>query len=173
MSHSKSVYVLNKGHLIRFQNIREAYCTRCLVNFKENDIIATSTSKRYCYECATQVNLVTGKVSIDLHNDEFILDVSHQIKSIGKRAHVGEYVCKLAILLITTAIENANFISKNKTGLACAALFTACTIKNHFVMGDSLPISKKTLQKNMYLLQKNLTTTDVHRLSTKIHEIMQ
>ncbi|MBA4717774.1 MAG: hypothetical protein HRO68_01140 [Nitrosopumilus sp.] len=124
MSHSKSVYVLTKGHLNRFQNNGIASCAKCLKDFKENDIIATSsTSKRYCYNCAIKINLVTGKVKRDLHNDEFISDMLHHIESIGTKLKINEDIYRLAVLLVTTAIKNTNYISKNKLGLACAAIY--------------------------------------------------
>ena len=80
MSHSKTVYVMTRWHLNRLKKIGVAKCVKCFQNFNENDVIATSTSKRYCYECATQINLVTGKVNRDLNNDKFIPDVLHLIE---------------------------------------------------------------------------------------------
>ena len=166
MSHSKSVYVLTRGHLNRFQNNGIASCAKCLTDFKESDIIATSsTSKRYCYKCAIQINLVTGKVKSDLHNDEFISDVLQHIESIRKKLEINEDVYKLAMLLVTDAIKNNHYVSKNKIGLACAAIFLVCKIKKQFFLASTLPVSKKTLQQNTSLLQKNLTNTDIYTLS--------
>ena len=47
-------------------------CVKCATNFKENDVVATSTSQRYCYLCATKINLVSGDVTKDLNNDKFV-----------------------------------------------------------------------------------------------------
>ncbi len=166
LSHSKSVYVLTRGHLNRFQNNGIASCAKCLTDFKESDIIATSsTSKRYCYKCAIQINLVTGKVKRDLHNDEFISDVLQHIESIRKKLEINEDVYKLAMLLVTAAIKNIHYVSKNKIGLACAATFLVCKIKKQFILASTLPVSKKTLQQNTSLLQKNLTNIDIYTLS--------
>jgi len=173
MSHSKSVYVLTRGHLNRFQNNGIASCAKCLRDFKENDIIATSsTSKRYCYKCATQINLVTGKVKRDLHNDEFISDVLHHVESIGRKLEINEDIYRLAVLLVTTAIKNTNYVSKNKLGLACAVILLVCKIKKQFISISTLPVSKKTLQQNTSLLQKNLTNIDIYTLSKTIHGLI-
>jgi len=159
--------------LNRFQNNGIASCAKCLRDFKENDIIATSsTSKRYCYECAIQINLVTGKVKRDLHYDEFIQEVLHHIKCIGKKLDTNEDVCRLSVLLVTTAIKNTNYVSKNKVGLACAAIFLVCKIKKQFILTSTLPVSKKTLQHNTSLLQKNLSNIDIYTLSKTIHAMI-
>ena len=171
VSHSKTVYVITHGHLRRLKNNGVAKCAKCFQSFNENDIIATSTSRRYCYKCAILINLVTGKITKDLDNDKFILDVLHQIESIGKKLEIDENISKLATLLVTTAIKNINYVSKNKLGLACAAIFLACDMKKQFILSSTLPVSQKTLQKNMGLLQKNLTSTDIYTLSKIIHEM--
>ncbi len=171
VSHSKTVYVITHGHLRRLKNNGVAKCAKCFQNFNENDIIATSTSRRYCYKCAIQINLVTGKITKDLDNDEFISDVLHQIESIGRKLKINEHVSKLATSLVTTAIKNINYVSKNKLGLACAAIFFACDIKKQFILSSTLPVSQKTLQKNIGLLQKNLSSTDIYILSEIIHEM--
>ncbi len=162
---------MTRWHLNRLKKIGVAKCVKCFQNFNENDVIATSTSKRYCYECATQINLVTGKVNRDLNNDKFIPDVLHLIESIGKKLEINGYISRLAILLVTTAIKNTNYVSKNEIGLACAAIFLACTIKKQFILDSTLPVSQKTLQKNTGLLQKNLTSTDIYTLSKIINGI--
>ena len=169
VSHSKTVYVITHGHLRRLKNNGVAKCAKCFQSFNENDIIATSTSRRYCYKCAIQINLVTGKITRDLDNDEFISDVSYQIESIGAKIKINEHVSKLATLLVTTAIKNINYVSKNKLGLACAAIFLACDMKKQIILSSTLPVSQKTLQKNMGLLQKNLTSTDIYTLSEIIY----
>ncbi len=160
---------MNRSHLNRLENTGLASCSKCFRGFHTDDVIATSTSKRYCYECATQINLVTGKVKRDLNNDKFVPDVLYLIESIGKKLEINGYISRLAILLVTTAIKNTNYVSKNKIGLACAAIFLACNIKKQFILDSTLPVSQKTLQKNTSLLQKNLTATDIYTLSKIIH----
>ncbi|MDH3360981.1 MAG: cyclin domain-containing protein [Nitrosopumilus sp.] len=173
MSHSKQVYVLTKGNLTKFQNQGMANCAKCLCNFKENDVIATSTTtKRYCYKCATQINLVTGKLQIDLHNYEFIPNVLNDIESIGTKLNINQHVCKLAKILVITTFENTNYIPKNKLGVACASIFLACKIKRCFLSDIDLPVSKKTLQKNVNLLQKNMAEkNDIYALSRDLYEL--
>ena len=84
MSRSKTVYVMTKWHLNRLKKTGFDSCSKCNCNFHADDVIATSTSKRYCYDCAIQINLVTGKIIKDLHNDKFLSDVFLYIDSIGK-----------------------------------------------------------------------------------------
>jgi len=162
---------MNRSHLNRLENTGLASCSKCFRGFHTDDVIATSTSKHYCYECATQINLVTGKVKHDLHNDKFVSDVEYHIRSIGKKLDINGDVCRLASLLVDTAIEKKNYVSKNKIGLACAAIFLACNIKKQFILFNTLPISIKTLQTNTSLLQKKLTTTDIYTLSKITHEL--
>jgi len=170
LSHSKTVYVMTRWHLERLKKNGIAKCTKCFQEFNENDVIATSSvSKRYCYECAIQINLVTGIVKNDLNNDEFIPEVLYNIETIGKELEINNDICKLAELLVITAIKNKNYVSKNKIGLACAAISLACNIKKQFILSSTLPVSQKTLQKNTSLLEKNLTSTDIYTLSKIIH----
>lgn len=158
-------------HLNRLKKIGTAKCAKCFQDFNEHDIIATSTSRRYCYECATQINLVTGKIEKDLNNDKFVPEVSHQIYSIGKKLEINKNVCRLAVLLVITAIKKTNYVSKNKIGFACAAIFLAHKINKQFISEKILPVSLQTLQKNTRLLQKNLTTSNIYTLAKTIHGI--
>jgi transcription initiation factor TFIIIB Brf1 subunit/transcription initiation factor TFIIB len=132
-------------------------------------VVATSTSKRYCYECAVKINLVTGKIIKDLSNDEFLLDITDHVDWVGKKLEVDKQILKLAALLVSTAIYNKHYVSKNKIGLACAAIFLACQIENQFILDSAFPVSKKTLQMNANLLQKKLTNTDIFTLSKFLH----
>ena len=66
--HSRNVYVLTRGHFNRLQNLGVDKCVKCNILFEEADIIATSTSNRYCYECAMQINLVSENARKDLSN---------------------------------------------------------------------------------------------------------
>ena len=171
--HSRYAYVLTRSHLNRLQNIDSHRCVRCAKIFEEDDVIVTSTSMRYCYDCATTINLVTGNVRKDLHNDEFIPNVLRHVNSIGKKLMINDHVCGLAMLLITTAFDNTNYISKNKIGLACAAINLACKINKQIISNDDvLPISKYALRKNTNLLQKSLTDTDIYALSERIYGLM-
>jgi transcription initiation factor TFIIIB Brf1 subunit/transcription initiation factor TFIIB len=169
LSHSKTVYVMSQCKLSRLKKIGFARCTKCQRDFNLDDIVATSTSKRYCYECAVKINLVTGKIIKDLSNDEFLLHVTNHIDSIGEKLEINEQIRKLAILLVSTAIFNKHYVSKNEIGLACAAIFLAYQIENQFIPDSALPVSKKILQMNTSLLQKKLTNTDIFTLSKFIH----
>ncbi len=112
------------------------------------------------------------KIESDLHNDEYIPKVLNQIDLIGKELEIDKDICRLAILLVTTAIKKTNYVSKNKIGLAYAAIFLAHKIKDQFISDKILPVSKETLQKNIYLLQKNLTAVDISTLSKTIHGLV-
>jgi len=163
---------MTKWHLNRLKKIGFARCSKCQHDFNSDDIIATSTSKRYCYECAIQINLVTGKITKDLSNDKFLSDVTHDIDFIGKKLKISRHVRKLAILLVNTAIAKKHYVSKNKIGLACAAIYLACEIKNQFVLDSAFPVSTKILQMNTSSLQKKLTNADIFTLSKTIHELV-
>ncbi len=160
---------MSQCKLSRLKKIGFARCTKCQCDFNLDDIVATSTSKRYCYECAVKINLVTGKIIKDLSNDEFLLDVTSHVDSIGKKLEINKDIRKLAKLLISTAVCNKHYVSKNKIGLACAAIFLACRIENQFILDGAFPVSKKILQMNASLLQKKLTNTDIFTLSKFIH----
>lgn len=159
------------SHLSKLQKLGSAQCARCDEYFYEDDIIATTTSKRYCYDCAIEVKLVTGKIKKDLKSDELIPMVLNHINLIGKKLEITDDFCRLAILLVTTAIEKKNYVSKNTLGLACASIFLAHKIKKQFISYDILPVSKKTLDQNTNSLQKNLSLTDIHTLSETICEL--
>ncbi len=171
MSHSKTVSVLSQCNLSRLKKIGYDRCTKCQHDFNLDDIVATSTSKRYCYECAIKINLVTGIILNDLSNDKFLLSVTNHINSIGKKLEIAKQVRKLAILLVSTAIFNKHYVSKNKIGLACAAIFLACQIEGTFILEGDMPVSKKSLQMNASLLQKKLINTDIFTLSKSIHDM--
>ena len=162
---------MTRWHLNRLKKTGFANCSKCFCSFNPDDVVATSTSKRYCYECATKINLVTGEMTKDLHNDEFLLDVIRHIDSIGTTLELNDYVRKLAILFVSTAIDNMNYVSKNKIGLACASIFLACDIKDQFILDSDLPVSKKILQINISLLQKRLTTANIYTLSKRFNEL--
>ena len=105
-----------------FQNMGIGSCVKCLKKFKENDIVATSTTQHYCYNCATKINLVTGQINKDLFNDEFIPEVLYHIKSLTTEFSIPEKICKYAEILIIAAFENSDNLSKNKLGVAaCGA----------------------------------------------------
>lgn len=170
LSHAKVVYVLTKGHLSRFQNMGIGSCVRCFIQFKENDIIATSTSQHYCYICAVKINLVTGKITKDLHNDEFVSEVIRHIKSLTKKLSIPKEIKEFANILITSVFEKSLYVTKNKLGLACAAISLSFEIKNQDVsINNLLPISDAVLKRNLYALQKNLESIDIYSLSQKIH----
>ena len=163
---------MTKWHLNRLKNTGFAKCSKCECNFNSDDVIATSTSKRYCYECAIQINLVTGKVMKDLCNDEFLIDIANDINFIGKQLEIHKHLCELVFLLVNTAITNKNYVSKNKIGLACAAIYLACQIENQFIQENAFPVSIKILQMNASLLQNKLTTTDIYTLSKTMHKVV-
>ena len=144
---------------------------RCSKFFKKNDIIATSTSKRYCYDCATIIHLVTGNVKKDLRNDKLITEVIHQIKSLTKKFSIDKEASSLALLLIKTVFKNTNYVSKNHLGLSCAAIRLACTIKKKEskTLDVILPVTDKVLQKNLNALEKNLANVNIVDLSQKFH----
>lgn len=168
LSHAKLVYVLTKSHLSRFKNMGMGRCVKCFLEFKENDIIATSTSQHYCYPCAVKINLVTGQIAKDLHNDEFIPKVLHQIKLLSKKLSIPIEIYECAQVLINTVFEKSYYVSKNEFGLACAAISLAFRIKKKDDSVDiQLPVEDSVLQRNLHSLQKNLESVNIYSLSEK------
>ena len=165
---------MTKWHLNRLKKTGFASCSKCQCDFNSddvvaNDVVATSTSKRYCYECAIRINLVTGKMTKDLSNDKFLSDITNDIDSIGKKLEINKHLCKLAVLLVNTAITKKHHVSKNKIGLACAAIYLACHIENQFILDSAFPVSAKILQMNTSSLQKKLANENIFTLSKTLH----
>ena len=153
------------------QNKEIGSCVKCFKNFKEDDIVVTSTTQHYCYNCAIKINLATGQLKKDLCNDKFIPQVLHHIKSLTKQFSIPTKIGKYAEILINTAFKNANYVSKNKLGLTCAAISLANQIKQQdSTLDGHLPISNSVLQRNLHLLQKNLNSNDIYSLS-QIYEM--
>ena len=162
---------MRSSHLSKLQKLGAAQCARCDEYFSEDDIVATTTSKRYCYDCAIETKLVTGKIKKDLKNDKLVPKVLKHISLIGKKLEINDDFCRLAALLVTTALERKNYVSKNTLGLACASIVLAHKIKKQFISDNLLPISKRTLEMNNSSLQKNLSFADIHKLSETICEL--
>lgn len=143
-------------------------CVKCLAEFKENDVVATSTSQHYCYPCAKRINLVTGKIHKDLRNDEFIPEVLHHIDFLVKKLSISFEIGEYAKILIKTVFEKTHYVSKNQFGLACAAISLAFNIiqKNDLIK-KQLPISDAVLQRNLRPLLKNLESINIHALSQR------
>ncbi len=175
MSHSRFAYVLTRSHMNRLQNLGENNCMRCNTLFEEDDIIATSTSNRYCYECAIKIKLVSGNIRKDLRNDKFVPDVLNEIKKFSSKYLVDKKISSLALFLIKTVFENTNYVTKNRQGLACAALFLANQMlkENDESLKNILPVSPKVLEKNLLQLLKNLNSVDVVSISQGIRKIKQ
>lgn len=158
--------------MVMFQNRGIGSCVKCYKKFQENDIIATSTTQHYCYECASKINLVTGKIKKDLCIDQFVKQISFEIKSISKKLNLPNKICQFSQDLISHAFENSFYVSKNKLGLACAAISLANKIQSKNYSVDSLlPISHKVLAKNLYLLHKSLEDINIPIEFRRVQEI--
>lgn len=149
-----------------------AHCVKCNLEFQENDVVATSTSQHYCYECAKKINLVTGQIQKDLHNDKFIPEILNHIKSIAVKLSVPLEIGEYAKVLIKTVFEKTHYVSKNQFGLACAAISLAFHIKQKSdLINNKLPISDPVLQRNIRSLLKNLESVDLHALAHNTQEL--
>lgn len=164
---------MSKGHLKRIQNKGEGFCVRCTNNFKEHDIVATSTSQRYCYGCATKINLVTGNINKDLNKKDFILEIQEEITHITRSIYVSDRITHVARLMIQLAFKNVHYVSRNKTGIASAAIFLAheITFKGNSRIEEVLPVSKKILERNLGLLQKSIRQIDLYSMSETIQRV--
>ena len=157
MSKTKTVYVLSRGNFGKLQNQGKIKCTRCYIEFEENDIIATSAaSQRYCYRCASSINLVSGDVTKDLGLDLAFRETTQQIKKISQKIKIEKSVKILALEIIKESFARSLIQSKNLTGLACAAIYFATLLsgqKNPEIIVSHLPASFRVIQKNLLILR--------------------
>ena len=142
-------YKLTRGHLNRLQNSGLNKCQRCDMEFDEGNIIVTSTSYRYCYKCATSINLISDNTQHDLHNDKFVLNTLNEIKKLATKYSIDEEISSFASFLIKTAFENTKHITKNQLGLSCAAISLAASQlgKNDNLWNQTIPVSSYVLKK--------------------------
>ena len=98
-------------------------------------------------------------------------DILDNISSIIDQLHLSENVSKLAKLIIQNVFEKVYYVSKNKIGLASAAIYLAFEIQSKDVLNlkKLLPVSKKMLERNLGLLQKNLNDVDIYSLAKTLH----
>ncbi|MGI9566003.1 MAG: hypothetical protein ACR2LL_03180 [Nitrosopumilus sp.] len=157
MSKTKTVYVLNRGSFCKLQNQGKIKCIRCQIEFEENDIIATSAaSQRYCYKCASNINLVSGDVTKDLGLDGAFKETTNQIRKISQKIKAEKSIKILAIEIIKESFARSLIQSKNLTGLACAAIYFATVLsgqKNPETIASHLPTSFRVIQKNLLMLR--------------------
>ena len=148
-------------------------CQRCNIEFEEDDVIATSTSNRYCYGCAVRVNLVSGNIQKDLCNDKFVSGVLNEIRRLAKKYSIVEEVSSFALFLVKTAFENNNHVTKNRLGLSCAAISLAANQlgKDDSFWNGSLPVSLNVLERNISELQKRSIQTRVILSSQNINGV--
>jgi len=85
--------------------MKVAYCIRCQELFEENNVIATSTTnRRYCYKCASTINLVFANMTKDLHLHTSCKEIDINIKEISRKIHLDK-----SIEILTKEIIQRNF----------------------------------------------------------------
>ena len=146
---------MTSSTLHKLQNRGQTKCSRCHASFEENSIIATSAGNhRYCYKCASEINLVSGDVKKDLHLDESLDNTKNQIKKIAKNIQLEKPTEQLALKIITESFDLSLIPPKNIIGLACAAIYLAVRILNK----DSLDAIAEKLPAHLRIIQRNFWT---------------
>lgn len=84
--------------------MKVAYCIRCQESFDENNVIVTSaTNRRYCYKCASTINLVSANMT-NLHLHTSCKETDMNIEEISRKVHLDK-----SIEILTKEIIQKNF----------------------------------------------------------------
>ena len=177
MSKARSVYILHISRLTRYQKEGNDMCERCDIQFKENDVISSSsTGRRYCYSCATMINLVSGDIKEDLHHDKILPDSLVQMSFFAKKMGLDEKTEQLASEILKSVYGKRKFLTNNRIGIIGACLHLACNLyqrENNFVLiCKTIPINTFVLKRNYGLIVKCLENSEFPTISKSIHEIM-
>jgi len=140
----------------KLQKNSDAKCIRCQISFEENSIVATSASNhRYCYKCASQINLVSGNMNKDLQLDVSLNDAIHHIKKLSKKIQLNELIASLSVKIIEESFKSSLIPSKNILGLACAAIYFAVILLKETLdnITEQLPVTYRVIQRNFSTLR--------------------
>ncbi|MBM3895661.1 MAG: hypothetical protein FJ359_04405 [Thaumarchaeota archaeon] len=160
MSKAKSVYVLSKGALTKLRNKGVKNCARCSKIFQTNNVVASSTTNiLFCYDCASAINLVSGKIDEDFELGKFIPGYFENIDSITRAIRIDFDTTQLALQIIKKALQSHPLPSKNPLGFASAAIYYACKLNKYEIdkIVKQFPVSERVLIKNYSKLQHCLT----------------
>ena len=153
MSKARSVYILHISRLTRYQKEGGDRCERCNIQFKENDVVSSSsTGRRYCYSCATMINLVSGDIIEDLHHDKILPDSLVQLSLFAKKIRLDEKIEQLASEILKSVYDKRKFLTNNRIGIIGACLHLAC---NLYQQEDSFTLICKTISINTFALKRN------------------
>ena len=136
---------------------------RCQDPFEENDIIATSAAnRRYCYKCATKINLVSGNITKDLQLATSFRETNSHIRNISREIQLDKSIEILAMDIIKESFARSLIPSKNFLGLACASIYYATVLSEKDKIEDiieKLPVDFQIIQKNFWTLRYVLTNS--------------
>jgi len=178
MSKARSVYILHISRLTRYQKEGSDRCERCDVQFKENDVVSSSsTGRRYCYPCATMINLVSGDIKEDLHHDKILPDSLVHLSFFAKKIGLDEKIEQLASEILKSVYDKRKFLTNNRIGIIGACLYLACNLyqqEDKFALiCKTIPINTFVLKRNYGLIVKCLEGSGLTPISKSIREIMQ
>lgn len=153
------MYQISPGNLAKFQNLGIAQCARCSTKFEELDVIASSASgRKYCYNCAIRINLVSGVLNQDLNIDEKISQARKCVMMISQSIYLDIKSLNTALELIDRAYKKQTIPTNNEMGLAAAAVHIAYEINHNKKIQQKLPVTKQSLHKNESKLRSILTS---------------
>ena len=158
LSKTKTVFIVQQENLSTIKR-KEFCCARCSKEFELDDIIATSTRKRYCYRCATGINLVSGNLEKDFQTLQLKSKTINTVKNIVKKNNIEKQIELDAIGIIKEYFTHQTVPTKNSEGMASAAILIAC---DHTEQDDTakpemhMPVSEHVLQKHKSAIQSIL-----------------
>lgn len=140
---------------------------RCQISFEENSIVATSAgNNRYCYNCASKINLVTGNINQDLQLDKTLKYTINHVQKISKKIQLIQEIELMARKIITESFKRSLLPSKNLEGLACAAIYFAVVLLQKEMLDnitEQLPVNFRVIQKNFGILRYLLINSEIMR----------
>ena len=156
---------MNTSNYHKLRNLGVTKCYRCKRDLEESDIIATSAgNKRYCYNCAAKINLVSGNLNKDLKLDLSLDETIYKIKEISKVIHLETSIELLAVQIIEESYRLSLIPSKNLDGLACAAIYLSTRIQRKDLLDKittNLPVELRIIQKNFWTLRYLLINSKI------------
>ena len=176
MSKARSVYILHISRLTRYQKEGGDRCERCNIQFKENDVVSSSsTGRRYCYSCATMINLVSGDIIEDLHHDKILPDSLVQLSLFAKKIGLDEKIEQLASEILKSVYDKRKFLTNNRIGIIGACLHLACNLyqqeDSFTLICRTIPINTFVLKRNYGLIVKCLENSEFPIISKSINEV--
>ncbi|MGI9566680.1 MAG: cyclin family protein [Nitrosopumilus sp.] len=172
LSKTKTTYILRNSHLIRYRNEGKNKCARCKVDFIENDIVASTTKRNlYCYDCATQINLVTGNLDEDLNYDILLPNSIDCAIHILEKINADKKIQRITLEIIHTLYRERKLFTKNISSLAAGVVFLVCKLQkcnNLELVCKMSRLEAQTLKRSSSMVLKSLSDSSIISISESI-----